>query len=82
MLSGLELKVGGPKLAKKGNSADSKSQLRQLAEKILETEDIESLDDISLEDYQKIFHELLVPRAYDTRSGHDAGIFTCMGERL
>jgi len=60
MLSGLVFKVRGPKLAKKSNSADSKSQLRQLAEKILETEDIESLDDISLEDYQKIFCELLV----------------------
>ncbi len=80
MLSGLGFKVGGPKLAKICNAADSKSQLRQLAEKILETEDIENLADISLEDYQKIFHELLAE--LKTRTEHDAGIFTCMGERL
>jgi len=48
MLSGLGFKVGGPKLAKISNAADSKSQLRYLAVKILETEDVKSLNDVSL----------------------------------
>jgi len=56
MLSDSGFKVREPKLAKESNTADSKSQLRQ----ILETEDVKSINDISLEDYQKIFHELLV----------------------
>jgi len=56
MLSGSGFKVGEPKLAKKSNTADSKSQLRH----ILDTEDVKIRNDVSLEDGQKIFHELLV----------------------